>query len=78
MSQETEDPKTPKDVPVEEPVPDTERSPTSESEKPPEWEFKKEFGINVEMKKVVHLTISATESELVLLRRKLAKLQYGS
>jgi hypothetical protein len=55
---------------------------TPEEEKqepqPPNWEFKKEFAINKRMREVAHLTISAAESELVLLRRKLEKLHYGS
>lgn len=44
----------------------------------PKWEYKKEFGINTQMREVVRLTISASEAEMKLLRRKLEKLQYGS
>ena len=45
---------------------------------PPKWEYKKEFEINKQMKKIVKLTMSATEAELAMLRRKLDKLTYGS
>jgi hypothetical protein len=44
----------------------------------PKWEYKTEFGINTQMREVVRLTVSATEAEIKLLRRKLEKLQYGS
>jgi hypothetical protein len=56
----------------------------NEAEIPPEappqaeWQKKTEFAINGKMREAVHLSISAFESELTLLRRKLAKLQYGS
>lgn len=43
-----------------------------------EWSYKRTFGINEEMKKVIGLTISATQSEVTGLRRKLDKLTYGS
>ena len=54
--------------------------PTPEAPGPeaPKWEYKKTFGINERMKNVIGLTIEATESELVVLRRKLDKLTYGS
>jgi hypothetical protein len=42
------------------------------------WNYKKTMGIHEEMQKIVHLTISATQSEITALRRKLEKLQYGS
>jgi hypothetical protein len=42
------------------------------------WEYKKEFGIIQEMRKVVLLTKQATELELDGLRRKLERLTYGS
>jgi len=42
------------------------------------WEYKEEFGIVREMKKVVNLTKQATELELEGLRRKLERLTYGS
>jgi len=45
---------------------------------PPQWEYKKEFEINKRMKDIVKLSISATEAELAMLRRKLDKLTYGS
>jgi hypothetical protein len=60
---------------------ENEKSPeTPKPEEPPkaQWEFKKNMGINEEMKKVVNLTISATHSEIAVLRRKLSKLTYGS
>ena len=44
----------------------------------PKWERKSEFGINTQMREVVRLTISASEAEIKLLRRKLERLQYGS
>lgn len=47
------------------------------SESPPQWEYKEEFGIVGEMKKVINLTIQATEMELEALRRKLERLTYG-
>ena len=43
-----------------------------------EWSYKRTFGINEEMKKVINLTISATQAEVTALRRKLEKLTYGS
>ncbi len=43
-----------------------------------EWKYKKNLGINEEMKKVIHLTMAATNSEIAVLRRKLQKLTYGS
>lgn len=43
-----------------------------------EWKYKKNLGINEEMKKVIHLTMSATQSEIAVLRRKLDRLTYGS
>jgi hypothetical protein len=53
------------------------------AEEPPQqpafdWERKDRFRILGEMRKVVNLTISATEAELTVLRRKLNKLTYGS
>lgn len=42
------------------------------------WEQRNEFKINGRMREVVNLTISATEAELAVLRRKLEKLTYGS
>jgi hypothetical protein len=52
-------------------------------EEPPQqpafnWERKDRFRILGEMRKVVRLTVSATEAELAVLRRKLDKLTYGS
>lgn len=45
---------------------------------PPTWEYRTDFGINKKMQEVIVLTISATQSEIQTLRRKLEKLQYGS
>ena len=52
--------------------------PTPEPAPQAKWEYRKNFGINERMKDVIGKTIDATESELVVLRRKLDKLQYGS
>lgn len=41
------------------------------------WERREEFRIVGEMRKVVNLTIDATEHEIAALRRKLDKLTYG-
>jgi hypothetical protein len=41
------------------------------------WE-KREFAINGRMKEVCRLSAVATEAEIAGLKRKLAKLQYGS
>ena len=41
------------------------------------WE-KREFAINGRMKEVCRLSAAATEAEIAGLKRKLAKLQYGS
>ena len=46
-------------------------------ESAPKWEYKTEFGIITEMKKLVNLTIEATEKELELLRKKLERMTYG-
>lgn len=43
-----------------------------------EWKYKRNLGITEEMKKVVKLTMDATNSEIASLRRKLNKLTYGS
>jgi hypothetical protein len=64
---------TPEEKPVEGEAP-----PCPEEEKPGvEWKYKTEFAIHGKMREVIHLAISATESELATLRRKLAKAQYG-
>lgn len=68
MSDEDKQPEIPEKAPESAPEPPP----------PPNWEFKREFAINKQMREVAHLAISATESELTLLRRKLEKLQYGS
>ncbi len=47
-------------------------------EKKPSWEYRKNFRINEEMKKVINLTIAASQAEIAVLRRKLQKLTYGS
>lgn len=53
---------------------------TSPSDNPeqPQWEYRRRFRIHDQMEEVVRRTIEATESELVVLRRKLDKLTYGS
>jgi hypothetical protein len=58
-----------------EPVADTTEEPKKQG---PSWEHKTEFGINTKMREVIGLTISAVESEVKVLKRKLEKLQYGS
>ena len=40
------------------------------------WE-KREFAVNAKMVEVLRLSVVATEAEIVGLRRKLKKLQYG-
>ena len=66
---------------------DTEGTPADETEaqpagkpqrEPPKWEYRQRFRIQEEMKKVVGLAIQATEAELVVLRRKMNKMTYGS
>ena len=42
-----------------------------------QWQHKTEFEINKRMKEVIKLTIEASEEELVRLRKKLERLQYG-
>jgi hypothetical protein len=49
----------------------------SEEKKKPEWEHRK-LAINEKMKNVVRLGVTATEAEILKLKRKLEKLQYGS
>ncbi len=66
MSDENEKP--------QEPAP--EAAPQGETPKA-EWKFKRNLGINEEMKKVIGLTIDATNAEIASLRRKLEKLTYG-
>jgi hypothetical protein len=55
-----------------------EKTPETPPNEPPKWEHKTEFGINKQMREVLRLTISASEAELKVLRRKLEKLTYGS
>jgi len=54
---------------------------TPKDETPPKpkgaWE-KREFAINGRMKEICRLSAAATEAEIAGLKRKLAKLQYGS
>jgi hypothetical protein len=68
----TEEAKTP------DPVAQTEPAEGETPKAQPSWEFKKTFGINQEMKKVIQMTIAATQSEIVSLKRKLDKLTYGA
>ena len=42
------------------------------------WEYKTEFRVNTEMKKVIDLTIKVSEAEIESLKRKLDKLTYGA
>jgi hypothetical protein len=55
-----------------------EKKPEDEPKKGPTWEQRTDFRINKQMREVVGMTISATQAQITLLRRKLEKLQYGS
>jgi hypothetical protein len=44
----------------------------------PEWQHKTNFGVTEQMRKIIGLTIEASQSEIASLRRKLKKLTYGS
>lgn len=48
--------------------------------KPPlsSWEYREEFKIVGEMRKVINLAVDASEYEISMLRRKIEKLKYGS
>ena len=63
-------------------APAAEAAPEGETPKnePPkaEWKFKRNLGINEEMKKVIGLTLEASNAEILSLRRKLEKLTYGA
>jgi len=50
----------------------------AEAPKPPEWEYKTDFNITIQMKEIVGKTIEVSEKELENLRRKLERLTYGS
>jgi hypothetical protein len=52
--------------------------PEENQTKPPEWEYKEEFGIVSKLREVVKATQIASEKELADLRRKLERLTYGS
>ena len=45
---------------------------------PPCWEQRSELKITGKMREVVKMTISATNSEIAALRRKIERLTYGS
>lgn len=51
---------------------------SSEGPSPPQWEQKSEFAVVGHMKEAIRATMSATESEIAALQRKLERLQYGS
>lgn len=53
--------------------PETPTEPT-----PPKWEYRTEMRISREMKEIVKATISVTQKQIDLLKRKIEKLQYGS
>lgn len=53
-----------------------EKNETEQAPEPPKWE-KRELAINARMRELVGLGIKATEAEIVSLRKKLKKLQYG-
>jgi hypothetical protein len=81
MSDETKihEAELPKEGPTSEtPTGDTTATGDPADPNAPKWEFKREFGINKEMRKVINLTIDATNAEIAVLRRKLQRLTYGS
>ena len=47
-------------------------------EKPPEWQYKEEFGLVTKLREAIKGTKEASEHELTALRRKLERLTYGS
>jgi hypothetical protein len=52
--------------------------PEKDQTKPPEWQYKEEFGIVTKLKTAVQATKKASEQELAELRRRLDRLTYGS
>lgn len=66
--------------PAEEAKPEEAAPKPEEAEAPkrPEWQYKTDFAVTGKMKEIVNKTIEASEKELVLLRRKLERLTYGS
>ncbi len=74
-----EAPATSEAPPAEEVKADAPPAEEAKAEEPKaEWKFKRNLGINEEMKKVIHLTIDAANAEIAVLRRKLERLTYGS
>lgn len=67
----------PAEAPAEAPAAEASGTPKDEPPKV-EWKFKRNLGINEEMKKVIGLTIEASNAEIASLRRKLEKLTYGA
>lgn len=65
-------------APESAPPADASSAPPGEETPKAEWKFKRNLGINEQMKKVINLTIEATNSEIATLRRKLEKLTYGA
>ncbi len=57
---------------------DDSASTTKEEPEAPCWEQREELKIQGKMREVVKLTIGATENEISVLRRKIARLTYGS
>ncbi len=55
-----------------------EKKPEDPKTEAPQWEHKTEPGIHNKMREIIHLSISASEAEIKVLKRKLEKLQYGS
>lgn len=72
MSEETKPEEVQAEV-VEEGAP----PPEEPKQKPPEWQYKTEFGINTRMREIIGKTIEVSELELKTLRHKLDRLTYG-
>lgn len=57
---------------------DEQAPPPQEEPEAPRWEHREELKIQGKMREVVKMTIGATEKEIEGLRRKVARLTYGS
>lgn len=60
------------------PVLEAEEVPAEEGPKPPQWEYKTEFGINSQLREIVTKSKEFAEAELEVMRRKLDRITYGS
>ena len=71
--------KPPEVPPISEPAPEEPKAEAKPDDEPKaQWSFKRNLGVNEQMKKVINLTIEATNAEIAVLRRKLERLTYGS